>query len=188
MRLDKKFLARLLDISEETIANIKGMTFELTTAPGDAPETFEGWLDKRFKKKLDALTMVLVRQDELGTIVRALIHIEHELDDFIYFAAPSPAHLKRMDLDFFKKVQLALPMVARAKRLVAPSPVLLLGPSHRIDGIGGFLRMVTHALLRRSPSIASNSARPVETVRPSHNATAPPAPSTAATRSRSAIR
>jgi hypothetical protein len=34
MRLDKKFLARLLGIPEEEIGDIKGMTFELKNARG----------------------------------------------------------------------------------------------------------------------------------------------------------
>ena len=108
MRLDKKFLARLLDIPEDIIGDIKGKTFELTTTPDDAPETFEGWLNKRFKTKLEGLQLELQRQDDLGAIVRAHIHIEHELNDFIYFAAPSPAHVKSMELDFSKTVRLAL--------------------------------------------------------------------------------
>jgi hypothetical protein len=110
MRLDKKFLARLLGIPEAEIRDVRGMTFQLTKAAEDGPETFKALLDERFKKKLNALTPVLVKEDELGMVVRAHIHIEHELHDAIYFGAPSLAHLKCiMDkLEFSEKVSFAL--------------------------------------------------------------------------------
>jgi hypothetical protein len=109
MRVDKRFLARLLGIPEEEIGNIQGMTFELKNAAEDGPETFKSLLDERFTKKIEALRQILWKEDELGTVIRAHIHIEHELHDFIYFAAPSPAHLKITDdLEFSEKVSLAL--------------------------------------------------------------------------------
>jgi hypothetical protein len=60
--------------------------------------------------------------------------------------------------------------------------------SHRRAGMGACFLMTTHARLRRSPIRASNSARLTVTVRPSGRGTAPPAASTAATRSHFAIR
>jgi hypothetical protein len=109
MRLDKKFLARLLGISEREIGDVKGMTFTLANAPEDGQQTFKSLLDDRHNKKIEALATVLAKQDDLGTVVRAHIHIEHELHDFIYFAAPSPAHLKSMDkMEFSEKISLAL--------------------------------------------------------------------------------
>jgi hypothetical protein len=60
--------------------------------------------------------------------------------------------------------------------------------AHRRAGIGACFLMMTHARLPRSPSSASNSARPTVTVRPSGSGTAPPAASTAATSWRSAIK
>jgi hypothetical protein len=60
--------------------------------------------------------------------------------------------------------------------------------SHRRAGIGACRRTITQARLRRWPSRESNSTRPRVTVRPSGRRTAPPAASTAATRSRSAVR
>jgi hypothetical protein len=60
--------------------------------------------------------------------------------------------------------------------------------SHRRAGIGACCRTITQARLRRLPNSASNSARPTVTVRPFGSGTAPPAASTAATRSRSAVR
>jgi hypothetical protein len=109
MRLDKKFLARLLDIPESEIGDIKGLTFELTNAAEAGPETFKSLVDDRFKRRIDALAAVLAKEDELGVVVRAHIHIEHELHDIVYFAAPNPDHLKIMDtLEFSKKVSLAL--------------------------------------------------------------------------------
>jgi hypothetical protein len=53
--------------------------------------------------------------------------------------------------------------------------------NHRRAGIGACFLMMTHARLRRSPSSASNSARPCVMVRPSGRGRAPPAASTAAT-------
>ncbi len=63
-----------------------------------------------------------------------------------------------------------------------------LAVSHRRAGIGACRRTTTHARRRRSPNSASNSARPTVTVRPSGRGTAPPAASTAAAKSRSAVR
>jgi hypothetical protein len=60
--------------------------------------------------------------------------------------------------------------------------------SHRRAGIGAFFLIKIHTRLRRSPNNASNSARPTVTVRPSGKGTGPPSASTAATRSRSAVR
>ena len=59
---------------------------------------------------------------------------------------------------------------------------------HRRDGKGASLRIITQARLRCRSRILSNSARPTVTVRPSGKGTLPPAASTAATRSRSAIK
>jgi hypothetical protein len=109
MRLDKKFLARLLGTPEGDVGDVRNMTFELTNAAGDGAKTFKNLLDKRFSQRIQALAMVFAREDELGVVIRAHIHIEHELHDIIHFAAPSPSHLKSMDrLEFSEKVSLAL--------------------------------------------------------------------------------
>jgi hypothetical protein len=57
-----------------------------------------------------------------------------------------------------------------------------LADTQRPGGIDAFFRITTQARRRRRPRTASNSARPVETVRPSDRATCPPAASTAAAR------
>src|SRR5260370_33728239 len=93
MRLDKKFLARLLVIPETEVMSISGMNFQTANAP-EGVEDFRGLLNDRHKRKVEALSAVLNKGDDLGNVVRAHIHIEHELHDFIFFAAPSPAHLK----------------------------------------------------------------------------------------------
>jgi hypothetical protein len=45
--------------------------------------------------------------DDLAVVVRAHLHIEHELDELIYFAAPNPTHLKER-MEYSEKVWLAL--------------------------------------------------------------------------------
>jgi hypothetical protein len=107
MRLDKKFLARLLGVAENLIGDIKGLTFELNVDGG--LQTFKEVLDERHKKKAMELATALTKEDDLGTVVRAHIHIEHELHDFIFFAAPARDHLKSTDkMEFSEKVTLAL--------------------------------------------------------------------------------
>ena len=108
MKLDKKFLATLLGVAENDIGAIKGMTFELDSAATEQP-TFQSLLNNRLKMQVQALGTALINEDDLGKIVRAQIHLEHELQDFIYFAAPQPEHLKRFDnMEFSEKVQLGL--------------------------------------------------------------------------------
>jgi hypothetical protein len=108
MRLDKKFLAKLLGVSESDITGITGPSFTLTNAP-DGIVSFKNLIHERLKKKVTTLATVLCAEDDLGKIVRAHIHIEHELQDFIYFAAPNPTQLKPFkNMEFSEKVQLAL--------------------------------------------------------------------------------
>jgi len=58
---------------------------------------------------LESLSGALRNEDDLGKVVRAHIHIEHELQEFIFFAAPVPDQLKSFDsMEFTEKVQLAL--------------------------------------------------------------------------------
>jgi hypothetical protein len=109
MQVDKTFLARLLDIPESEIEDIKGGTFVLANVGLIRQHTFEGLLVDRFSKKMEALSKVLSKEDDLGVVIRAHIHIEHELYDFMYFAAPSPDQLKDVDeIPFRQKVDVAL--------------------------------------------------------------------------------
>src|SRR6266536_2183612 len=102
----QKFLTKLLGVNESEIASIKERTFKLANAPQNL-DTFADLLNDRRKQKIEALSAVLREEDDLGKIVRAHIHIEHELQELIFFAAPNPAHLKSK-MDFSEKVQLAL--------------------------------------------------------------------------------
>jgi hypothetical protein len=105
MRIDKKLAAKLLDIDEAEIASLGGLSFQL-----DAPSnTFGRLLEERQRRRLESLSAALRNEDDLGKVVRAQIHIEHELQDFIFFAAPVPDQLKNFDtMEFTEKVQLAL--------------------------------------------------------------------------------
>jgi len=47
-------------------------------------------------------------EDELGMVVRAHIHIEHELRQFVISAAPNPSQVKFAETDFDGTVRLAL--------------------------------------------------------------------------------
>jgi hypothetical protein len=105
MRIDKKLVAKLLDIDEAEIASLGYLSLKL-----DAPSnTFERLLDERQRRRLESLSTALSNEDDLGKVVRAHIHIEHELQDFIFFASPVPDQLKSFDsIQFTDKVQLAL--------------------------------------------------------------------------------
>jgi hypothetical protein len=61
-----------------------------------------------FKDRNDAFLNSLLTQDDLGLVVRAHLHIEHELREFIISAAPSPGQVKATELDFDSTVRLAL--------------------------------------------------------------------------------
>lgn len=135
MRLDKKFLAMLLGVNKSEIANIKGLSFELATAE-EKLATLGDLLHERRKKKIEALAAVLRAEDDLGKIVRAHIHIEHELQELIFFAAPKPAHLKAFDkMEFSEKVQLALVLGLNAELKPALNAMGNLRNkfSHRLD-------------------------------------------------------
>ena len=107
-RIDKKFLAKLLGINEFDILNIKGLTFELAKAPEEI-NTFRDFLSERRRKRIESLAEVLRAEDDLGKVVRAHIHIEHELQELIFLAAPNPTQLKPFDrMEYSEKVQLAL--------------------------------------------------------------------------------
>jgi hypothetical protein len=108
MKLDKKFLARLLGVNESEIASISGLTFELSNAVEEYT-SFKELLHSRLTERVRALRAVLTGEDDLGKVVRAHIYIEHELQDLIFFAAPNPDQLVRFDnMEFSKKVRLAL--------------------------------------------------------------------------------
>ncbi len=108
MRIDKKFLARLLGVPESDIPSVSGMSFKLDNSP-DGVESFKGLIHDRTIKRIKALMAVLQKEDDLGKVVRGHIHIEHELHDFVFFAAPSPDQLKRFDkMEFADKVEVAL--------------------------------------------------------------------------------
>lgn len=47
-------------------------------------------------------------EDDLGMVIRAHIHIEHELQQFILAVAPRPALVKFTDIDFEAATRLAL--------------------------------------------------------------------------------
>jgi hypothetical protein len=108
MRLDKKFLATLLGVDESEIVSISGLTFKLANASGEMA-TLTSFLEDRHMRRVHALGRVLVAEDDLGKVVRAHIYIEHELQDFIFFAAPNPGQLPRFEhMEFSEKVRLAL--------------------------------------------------------------------------------
>jgi hypothetical protein len=55
-----------------------------------------------------AFYAALQGDDDLGIVVRAHIHIEHELQNFITAVAPNPEEVKFSDMDFEATVRLAL--------------------------------------------------------------------------------
>jgi hypothetical protein len=107
MPLEKTFMARLLGIDESEITDITGRRVTLNREP-DASD-FQSLIHDRVRKRYNALVKVLTKEDDLGRVIRAHIYIEHELRDFIFFAAPNPEFVKRFDgVEFSEKVHLAL--------------------------------------------------------------------------------
>jgi hypothetical protein len=107
VQLDKNFLANLFDVDEAEITSIDGLKFDL--ARGTEGVTINNLLAERHKKKMQALGTALESEDDLGKAVRGHIHIEHELQQIIFFAAPNPDQLKSFERqEFSEKVRLAL--------------------------------------------------------------------------------
>ena len=132
MRLDKKFLARLLGVDESKITSISGLSFE-----ADLPDNlsnFKDLLNDRHRKRIEELSKVLIQEDDLGKIVRAHIHIENELQDFIFFAAPNPTQVKER-MEYSERVQLALilGLNAELKSALNAAGNLRNKFSHRLD-------------------------------------------------------
>jgi hypothetical protein len=67
----------------------------------------DGYLENLEERKR-AFFQTLAGDDDLAMVVRAHIHIEHELREFILAAAPRPAEVKFPDYDFASTVRLAL--------------------------------------------------------------------------------
>jgi len=134
VQLTKSFLARLLDLDEAEITNIDGLKFDL--ARGMEGLNLNDLLLERHKTKMQALAIALESEDALGKVVRGHIHIEHELHQVIFFAAPNPDHLKSFDgQEFSEKVRLAL--LLGLKAALAP-PLNAAGKlrnkfAHRLD-------------------------------------------------------
>lgn len=107
-QIDRTFLAHLFDVDEAEIASIDGIKFDL------ARDT-EGLTDnelackllwERHNNKIRALADALKSEDDLGKVIRGHIHVEHELQQVIFFAAPRPDQLPRRQR-FTDKIQLA---------------------------------------------------------------------------------
>jgi hypothetical protein len=77
-------LARLLGVDESEIASITGMSFTFGKAP-DGLNNFKSLIHNRWRKRVEALAAILSKDDDLGKVVRAHIHVEHDLKDFIFF-------------------------------------------------------------------------------------------------------
>jgi hypothetical protein len=60
------------------------------------------------KQQADLFYEVLKAEDDLGMIVRAHIHIEGKVREFIEAAAPAPEHFKLNDFDYDQTIRLAL--------------------------------------------------------------------------------
>ena len=72
----------------------------------------------------DAFLKALQGEDELGMVIRAHIHIEHHLNEFLDMVIPYQKYLKAMQLDYAGKVNLAGAMGLRPDIV---SPLLALG-------------------------------------------------------------
>lgn len=73
--------------------------------------------DEAFKKALES-------EDELGLVVRAHIHVEVSLNQFLDGKVVHSSHLKKMQLDYAQKIHLAVALGLLPKYA---SPLLALG-------------------------------------------------------------
>jgi len=65
--------------------------------------------------RLATFTDALNSEDDLGMVVRAHIHIEHELREFVTSAAPRPDQVKEMNFDGTIRLALVLGLDATLK-------------------------------------------------------------------------
>jgi hypothetical protein len=99
MQVDEKFVANLLSLDEAEVARLDG---------ADA-QRINDLVIERHKKTMLALGTALESEDDLGRVVRGHIHVEHELQQIIFFAAPNPDQVKSFERqEFSEKVRLAL--------------------------------------------------------------------------------
>jgi hypothetical protein len=76
------------------------MRYEMTKIP-------DGYV-KGVEDRSEAFFQMLEGEDDLGMVIRAHIHIEHELREYILAAAPRPEELKFSDYDYATTLRLAL--------------------------------------------------------------------------------
>ena len=60
------------------------------------------------EERNEAFFTALDSEDDLGMVIRAHIHVEHELREYILAAAPQPAELKLSDYDYASTLKLAM--------------------------------------------------------------------------------
>jgi hypothetical protein len=67
----------------------------------------EGYVEG-VEKRNEAFLQALDGEDDLGMVIRAHIHVEHELREFIVAVAAQPAELKLSEYDYASTLKLAL--------------------------------------------------------------------------------
>ena len=107
-KLNKPTVARFLGVAESDILEILPQTLRLRSDSSPAT-TFDSIITNRLSALVKGLLVAFATEDDLGAVIRAHIHIEHELQELIFFAAPNSTQLKRFEeMEFSEKVQLAL--------------------------------------------------------------------------------
>ena len=82
-----------------------------------------------------AFVGVLFGEDELGVVIRAHIHIEAKLLEFLELLVTDPKYLERMNLDFGQRVNLAVALGLKSEHAPALSALgsLRNAFAHRLD-------------------------------------------------------
>jgi hypothetical protein len=90
-KLDKATVARFLGIKESDILEISPRSLRLKD-DFSPTATFDSIIYERLSNRMMQLLAVLEGEDDLGAVVRAHIHIEHELQevDLLCSAEPKP--------------------------------------------------------------------------------------------------
>lgn len=100
MQIDEKLVAELFGLDEAEVSRV---------ADGANGQSLNDLVRERYKREMEALARALYSDDDLVKVIRAHIHIEHELQRVIFCAVPNPDQLNSFERsEFSDEVRLAL--------------------------------------------------------------------------------
>jgi hypothetical protein len=99
--------------AQQLVYFLLGIWSAISTDRKQAPETLSGITVPRayvqdLQTRQSALFALLEEDSDLGMIIRAHIHLEHELREFVLAAAPQPAEVRLSEYDYAGTLRLAM--------------------------------------------------------------------------------